>query len=81
MDTGTPRGKFFYVVDMADAWIHLIKTYSGQEVVNIGTMTLAEFARLIAAVVGYTGKISFDSSLSDGIPRKLLDVIRLARLG
>jgi len=82
--TGTPRREFLYVDDMADACIHLMKTYSDQELVNVGTgedITIAEFASLVAASVGYGGEISFDPSKPDGTPRKLLDVGRLARLG
>jgi GDP-L-fucose synthase len=82
--TGTPRREFLYVDDMADACIHLMKTYSSAELVNIGTgedVSIAEFARIVAAVVGYTGAISFDPSRPDGTPRKLLDVSRLAQLG
>jgi GDP-L-fucose synthase len=82
--TGTPRREFLYVDDMADACIHLMKTYSDDELVNIGSgedITIAEFARVVAATVGYTGGISFDTSKPDGTPRKLLDVSRLAKLG
>jgi GDP-L-fucose synthase len=82
--TGTPRREFLYVDDMADACVHLMKTYSDQELVNIGTgedITIAEFARVVAATVGYTGGIGFDASKPDGTPRKLLDVGRLAGLG
>jgi GDP-L-fucose synthase len=82
--TGTPRREFLYVDDMADACVHLMKTYSNPELVNIGTgedITIAEFARVVAAVIGYTGEISFDPSRPDGTPRKLLDVSRLAKLG
>jgi len=82
--TGTPRREFLYVDDMADACVHLMKTYSSDELVNIGTgedITIAEFARVVAAAVGYAGEISFDTSKPDGTPRKLLDVSRLARLG
>jgi GDP-L-fucose synthase len=82
--TGTPRREFLYVDDMADACVHLMKTYSDQELVNIGTgqdITIAEFARVVAAAVGYKGGISFDPSRPDGTPRKLLDVSRLAKLG
>jgi GDP-L-fucose synthase len=82
--TGTPRREFLYVDDMADACIHLMKTYSNQDLVNIGTgedISIAEFARVVATVVGYTGEISFDPSRPDGTPRKLLDVSRLAELG
>ncbi|WP_036052898.1 GDP-L-fucose synthase [Bradyrhizobium sp. URHD0069] len=82
--TGTPRREFLYVDDMADACIHLMKTYSSDELINIGTgedITIAEFAGVVAAAVGYTGEISFDPSRPDGTPRKLLDVSRLAALG
>jgi GDP-L-fucose synthase len=82
--TGTPRREFLYVDDMADACIHLMKNYSEEKLVNIGTgedITIAEFARVVAATVGYTGGISFDSSKPDGTPRKLLDVSRLIELG
>ncbi len=82
--TGTPRREFLHVDDMADACVYLMKTYSGAELVNIGTgedITIAEFARVVADVVGYSGEINFDTSRPDGTPRKLLDVSRLAKLG
>jgi GDP-L-fucose synthase len=82
--TGTPRREFLYVDDLADACIHLMKTYSHDELVNIGTgedITIADFARVVADAVGYKGAISYDTSRPDGTPRKLLDVSRLAKLG
>jgi len=82
--TGTPRREFLYVEDMADACVHIIKTYSGAELINVGTgadITIAEFARLVADVVGYIGEVDFDTSRPDGTPRKLLDVSRLTKLG
>ena len=82
--TGTPRREFLYVDDMADACVHLMKTYSQAELINIGTgedITIAEFARVVADIVGYRGEISFDTSRPDGTPRKLLDVSRIAKLG
>jgi GDP-L-fucose synthase len=82
--TGTPRREFLYVDDMADACVHLMKTYSDLELINIGTgedISIAEFARVVAGVVGYVGTISFDPSRPDGTPRKLLDVSRLDNLG
>ena len=82
--TGTPRREFLYVDDMADACVHLMKTYSHHELVNIGTgedITIAEFAQRVASAVGYTGTIGFDPARPDGTPRKLLDVSRLAKLG
>jgi GDP-L-fucose synthase len=61
-----------------------MKNYSSGELVNIGTgedITIAEFARVVAAAIGYSGAIRFDLSRPDGTPRKLLDVSRLAKLG
>lgn len=82
--TGTPRREFLYVDDMADACVHLMKTYSGAELINVGTgedIAIAEFARVVAEIVGYRGEISFDTSRPDGTPRKLLDIGRLTKLG
>jgi GDP-L-fucose synthase len=82
--TGTPRREFMFVDDMADACVHLIKIYSGDDFINIGTgndITIAEFASIVAKIVGYEGSIEFDTSKPDGTPRKLLDVSRLEQLG
>jgi GDP-L-fucose synthase len=82
--TGTPRREFLYVDDMADASVHLMKTYSEGSLINVGTgedITIAEFAKVVARTVGYTGGIVFDSSKPDGTPRKLLDVGKLANAG
>ena len=82
--TGTPRREFLYVDDMADACVHLMKTYSGADLINIGTgkdIAIAEFARVVAKIVGYRGEISFDTSRPDGTPRKLLDIGQLENLG
>ena len=69
---------------MADACVHLMKTYSASEMVNIGTgedIAISDFARVVAATVGYNGTISYDTSRPDGTPQKLLDISRLAELG
>jgi GDP-L-fucose synthase len=82
--TGTPRREFLYVDDMADACVHLMKTYSSPELINIGSggdITIAELGGVVAKAVGYTGGVSFDPSRPDGTPRKLLDVSRLEKLG
>lgn len=82
--TGTPRREFLFVDDMADACVHLMRNYSGADLINIGTgedITIGEFARVVAGAVGYKGEIVFDPSKPDGTPRKLLDVGRLAALG
>jgi GDP-L-fucose synthase len=63
--------------------VFVLKHYSG-EFLNVGTghdLTIAEFARLVADVVGYSGPITFDPSRPDGAPQKLLDVSRLTQFG
>ncbi len=82
--TGTPRREFLAVDDLADACVFVMKHYSGDEFLNVGTgedITIADFARLVAEVVGYAGEIKFDTSRPDGTPQKLLDVSKLAALG
>lgn len=82
--TGTPRREFLAVDDLADACVFLMKHYSGGEALNVGTgtdITIGEFASIIADVVGYRGKIVFDTSRPDGAPQKLLDVSKLTKLG
>jgi GDP-L-fucose synthase len=82
--TGRPRREFLAVDDLADACVFVLKNYSGHQFLNVGTgqdLTIAEFAKLVADVVGYAGNIVFDSSRPDGAPQKLLDVGRLAHLG
>ncbi|SFS10879.1 GDP-L-fucose synthase [Sphingomonas jatrophae] len=82
--TGTPRREFLYVDDMADACVHLMKTYSDFEHVNVGSgedVTILELTRTIMDVLGYDGEIVHDLTKPDGTPRKLMDVSRLAALG
>ena len=82
--TGTPRREFLYVDDLADACVFLLKNYSGEGILNIGTgedITIAAFARLVASVVAYEGELTFDASKPDGTPRKLVDISRLTKLG
>lgn len=82
--TGTPRREFLYVDDLADGLVFLMKNYSGDAHVNVGTgreMTIRELAERIAAVVGWNGSFTFDTSKPDGTPRKLMDVSRLTAMG
>jgi len=82
--TGTPRREFLYVDDLADACVHLMEQGYDGPLVNIGTgedVTIAELARTVMSVVGFEGRIVFDTSKPDGTPRKLLDVRRLSALG
>lgn len=91
--TGTPMREFLYVDDMAAASVYIMeldkKTYqentqSMLSHINVGTgkdCTIREMAETIAKVIGYKGKILFDSSKPDGTPKKLMDVSRLKKLG
>lgn len=82
--TGAPRREFLHVDDAADAMVHLLKTYSGAQHVNVGTgedVTILELTRLVAETVGFQGEIVTDPSKPDGTPRKLMDVSRLFATG
>jgi GDP-L-fucose synthase len=82
--TGRPKREFLAADDLGDACIFVMKHYSGEEFINIGTgkeLSIEEFARLVAEIVGYRGKLVFDTSRPDGPPRKLLDVSKLTALG
>jgi GDP-L-fucose synthase len=82
--TGTPRREFLCSDDLADACVFLMKHYSGLEFLNVGTgedVTIAAFASEVAHVVGYKGKIDYDTSRPDGPPQKLLDVSKIKKLG
>jgi len=82
--TGKPQREFLAVDDLADACVFVMKCYSDLQFLNVGTgqdTTIAEFALMVADIVGYRGKIEFDTSRPDGAPRKLLDVSRINALG
>jgi GDP-L-fucose synthase len=82
--TGAPRREFMHVDDLADACVHLMRTYEGSDIVNVGVgedVSIRELAELVGDVTGFAGRIAFDTSKPDGTPRKLLDVSRLAGLG
>jgi GDP-L-fucose synthase len=82
--TGMPRREFLFVDDLADACVYVLENYSEEQHVNVGTgedLTIADFARLVAGIVGFRGSITFDSGRPDGAPRKLLDVSRLTSMG
>jgi GDP-L-fucose synthase len=82
--TGLPRREFLSVDDLADACVFMMKHYSELQFLNVGTgedITIAEFAKIVAEVVDYWGKIIFDPSRPDGAPRKLLDVSPINALG
>ena len=81
---GTPMREFLYVDDLANLCVFLMNNYSGNETVNAGTgkeVSIKELTTLVAKVVGYEGKIKWDTSKPNGTPRKLLDVSKSAELG
>jgi GDP-L-fucose synthase len=82
--TGKPFREFLFVDDLADACLFVLEHYSDEQHVNVGSgeeVTIAEFAKLVADVVGYRGEVTFDPTRPDGVPRKLLDSSKLAHLG
>lgn len=82
--TGTPKREFLHADDMADACFYLMQNYSEQGLVNIGVgedISIGDLARLIQKIVGYEGKLEFDSTKPDGTPRKLMDVTKLHSYG
>lgn len=82
--TGSPRREFLHVDDAADALVHLLKTYSGEQHVNVGSgeeISIHDLTKLVADVVGFDGAIVQDTTKPDGTPRKLMDVSRLKSTG
>ena len=82
--TGMPRREFMHVDDLADACVFLLRHWSGDSHVNVGTgsdVTILEAAQLVMAAVGFAGKIVTDPTKPDGTPRKLMDSSLLASLG
>ncbi len=82
--TGTPRREFLFVDDLADACVFVVEHYSAEPHVNVGSgeeVTIADFAKLVAEIVGYRGELVFDPSRPDGVPRKLLDSSKLGGMG
>jgi len=82
--TGKPRREFLHADDCADALVHLMKTYSGHEHVNVGSgedIPIKTLAHKIMNVVGYDGELVHDLSKPDGVPRKLMDIEKIRALG
>lgn len=82
--SGVSRREFLHCDDLADAVVMLLETYNDKQFVNVGCgedISIKELAELMQKVVGYQGKLVFDTSKPDGMPKKLLDVTRLNKLG
>ena len=82
--TGKPLREFMHVDDLAEGLIFLMENYSEYEHVNIGTgkeISVTEFAKIIKNISGWKGKIKFDDSYPDGMPRKVMDINKISKLG
>jgi GDP-L-fucose synthase len=82
--TGKAKREFLHVDDLAEACVFLMDNYKDDEIINIGTgedLSIADLAGIVKRVVGYQGKIVYDTSKPDGTPRKLLDVSKINNLG
>ena len=82
--TGKARREFLYVDDLAEACIFLMKEYSGETHLNIGTgkdLEIKELAEIIKNIVNYKGEIVYDFLKPDGTPQKLLDVSKINKIG
>ncbi len=81
--TGTPRREFLHVDDCADACVHLMKAYSGNRHINVGSgedLTILELAKLVCETVGFDGEIAHDLTKPDGTPRKLMSADNIRAL-
>ncbi|MGO4292734.1 GDP-L-fucose synthase [Chitinophaga sp. RAB17] len=82
--TGEPRREFLHADDMADACFYLMQAYDQPGLINIGVgedIRISDLAHMIAGIVGYEGKLVFDTTKPDGTYRKLMDVSKLNNLG
>jgi len=82
--TGNPLREFLHADDLAKALVFLLKNYSEEQFINVGSgseVTIRDLAKLVQDVVGFTGSISWDSRRPDGTPRKLMDSQRMFDLG
>lgn len=82
--TGTPRREFLHVDDLADACVFLLKTYSAEEHVNVGSgndITILELTQMVSQAVGFAGAVTHDVSKPDGTPRKLMSADKLHAMG
>jgi GDP-L-fucose synthase len=82
--SGTPRREFLHVDDLATACVFLLEKFDGDVPLNVGCgtdVTIKELAQTVARVIGFEGKLDWDSSKPDGTPQKLLDTTRINQLG
>lgn len=82
--TGTPLREFLHASQMADACVYLMQNYDDVGFVNVGSgseISISDLANMVKEIVGFQGKIIFDTTKPDGTPRKIMDISRLSSLG
>ncbi len=89
--TGKPLREFMFVEDLANAIVFMMENIEAKDLyengithLNVGSgkdITISDLAKLISEIVGFNGKIEYDSTKPDGTPRKLMDVTRINSLG
>lgn len=82
--SGSPKREFLFADDLADACVYLMNNYNEATLVNIGTgedISIKDLAFVVKSVIGFEGKIEFDTTKPDGTPRKLMDVSKLSSYG
>lgn len=82
--TGKARRELLFTDDMADACVFLLENYSGNDFFNVGTgidVSITELSELVADIVGYKGKMVYDTTKPDGMPQKLMDCSKLEKVG
>jgi len=82
--TGKPMREFMYVEDLADALIFISEKYSSSEIINIGTgneISIDNLALTISKIVGYSGRIDYNSTYPDGTMRKVMDTSKINNIG
>ena len=82
--SGQPRREFLHTTDLAEACVFLLENYDQPELVNIGCgedVTIRNLAETVCDIIGFDGKLEFDTSKPDGTPRKLLDISKIKKLG
>jgi GDP-L-fucose synthase len=82
--TGSPLREFLHVDDLADACYFLMLNYNEKQFVNVGTgidLSIKSLAEMVKEIVGYEGKLVWNTSKPDGTPRKLMNVSKIESLG
>lgn len=82
--TGTPMREFLYADDLGEACVFLMQHYNEDQFINVGVgedISIHDLAYLVREIIGYEGKLRFDTNKPDGTPRKLMDVTKLHALG